>query len=109
LKDNIFEVKKEVKQYNLIYSDEIKQLNESQQLLQKCIEDLKFDINKIQKEINNFRKLNPNRKNFDLELNAKLNHLHDLEQKFRLLSFIYDNGFQTNKLIKKNKLFSSKK
>ena len=50
-------------------------------------------------------KLNNNRKNYDLELNAKLSHLGTLEQNFKLLSFIYDNGFQTYKLIKKNKLF----
>lgn len=46
----------ESKKINLINSEEIKQRNESQQLLQKCIEDLKFDINKAQKDINNFSK-----------------------------------------------------
>ncbi len=54
LKMKIKNVKTESNKLNLINSEEIKQRNESQQLLQKCIEDLKFDINKAQKDINNF-------------------------------------------------------
>jgi len=56
LKMKIKNVKTESNKLNLINSEEIKQRNESQQLLQKCIEDLKFDINKTQKDINNFSK-----------------------------------------------------
>ena len=47
----------ETKKLSIAYSEEIKQKNESQQLLQKCIEDLKFEINKKQKDINNFSNL----------------------------------------------------
>ena len=55
LKAKIKKVNVETKKLSIAYSEEIKQKNESQQLLQKCIEDLKFEINKKQKDINNFR------------------------------------------------------
>ena len=58
LKHKIKSIKTETKKTGFAHSEEIKQKNESQQLLQKCIEDLKFDINKIQKDINNFSKKN---------------------------------------------------
>ena len=54
LKAKIKKVNVETKILSIAY-EEIKKKNESQQLLQKCIEDLKFEINKKQKDINNFR------------------------------------------------------
>ena len=57
LKAKIKKVNVETKKLSIAYSEEIKQKNESQQLLQKCIEDLKFEINKKQKDINNFSNL----------------------------------------------------
>ena len=57
LKAKIKKVNVEIKKHSIAYNEEIKQKNESLQALQKCIEDLKFEINKKQKDINNFSNL----------------------------------------------------
>jgi hypothetical protein len=111
LKENIKSVKNEYKYLHSNYIEEIRQRNEAQQLLQKCIEDVKFEINKIAKDISNFVKINQNstnllNKKFEEQLNAKQNNLLSLENKLKILTFVYDNGFQNTKS-KKNKLLSS--
>jgi hypothetical protein len=108
LKENIKEAKREYKSLNFNYLEEIKQRNEAQQLLQKCIEDLKLEITRTSKDISNFLKspvIQKNTKNFEELLQAKQTHLTSLENKIRILTFVYDNGFQNTKM-KKNKLFS---
>jgi hypothetical protein len=109
LKQSIKNVKNEYKNLSNVYVDEIKQKNEAQQLLQKCIEDLKFEISKTMKDISNYNKLHLtlNKKNgFEELLNAKTMHLTNLENKLKILTFVYDNGFQ-NAQMKKNKLFQN--
>lgn len=58
LKQLIKETNKEYSTLNKNYSKLVKDKNESQQLLQKCIEDVKFDINKCNKDIFNLSKNN---------------------------------------------------
>lgn len=110
LRENIKQVKTEYKILHKNHIEELRQRNEAQQLIQKCIEDLKLEITKTVKDINNFTKagfsLTVSRK-FDEQLAAKQNHLNNLENKIKILTFVYDNGFQNTKM-KKNKLFSSK-
>jgi len=118
LQMSIKETKKEYNSLHINYIEDIKQKNEAQQLLQKCIEDLKFDITKSEKDISNYstynmlinilEKLCANKRGFENELNAKINNMISLEKKLKILTFIYDNGFQTNNAVK-NKLLVYKK
>jgi hypothetical protein len=74
------------------------QRNEAQQVLQKCIQDVKFDINKIIKDISILQKktnLMMSNDRLDIELKMKKTHLSNLENKLKILTFVYDNSFQT--------------
>jgi hypothetical protein len=110
LQENIKEIKSEYNSVHSNYIDEIKQRNEAQQLIQKCIEDLKIEISKVSKELSyhaknhgtNFR--GPLQK-YDEQMLAKKNHQRNLEHKLKIMTFIYDNGFQNTKM-RKNKLFA---
>jgi hypothetical protein len=112
LKVNIKEVKNEYLTLHTNYIEEIKQRNEAQQLILKCIEDVKMDIAITSKDINNFSKLHfsstgGKAKKFQDQLEAKHRHLESLENKIKILTFIYDNGLQNTKLKKKSLLSSS--
>lgn len=111
LKENIKEVKNEYVTLHKNYIEDIRQRNEAQQLIQKCIEDLKIEISKTQKDITSFTKLHQTvygglTKKYQDQYDAKNKHLASLENKIKILTFIYDNGFQNTKK-NKNKLLTS--
>jgi hypothetical protein len=84
------------------------QKNEAQQVLQRCIDDVKLDINKIMKDISILQKnsnLIMSNDRIDLELKMKKTHLSNLENKLKILTFVYDNSFQTINY-KQNKITS---
>lgn len=86
---------------------ELQKKNEAQQLMQKCIEDLKFDLVKVTKEINLLRSESITTRHGSIslsELSSKLQFKADLEQKLKILTFVYDNAFQYDSF-KKNTLF----
>jgi hypothetical protein len=58
LKEAIEDTKKQYKLMRKEYIDEVKKKNEAQQLLQKCIEDLKLEISLSIRDIQNHSKLN---------------------------------------------------
>jgi hypothetical protein len=71
-----------------------------------------MDIAITSKDINNFSKLHfsstgGKAKKFQDQLEAKHRHLESLENKIKILTFIYDNGLQNTKLKKKSLLSSS--
>ena len=108
LKDNIKSIKREYKNLHQDYALNISQTNEAQQLLQKCIEDVKFDICKVNTDVSNIQKksflISKNEK-LNQELNMKKDHLSSLENKLKILTFVYDNGFSSNKF-NQNKFLS---
>jgi len=120
LKEAIEDTKKQYKLMRKEYIDEVKKKTEAQQLLQKCVEDLKLEISLSIKDIQNhskflnifvklfififlLEKYNMNKFNFEEILTAKVNNLNNLEHKLKVMTFVYDNGFQNIKN-KKNSL-----
>ena len=109
LKENIKSIKREYKNLHQNYALNISQTNEAQQLLQKCIEDVKFDIVKVNTDISIIQK-----KSYSISQNEKLNqelkmkkyHLSSLENKLKILTFVYDNAFSSNKF-NQNKFIST--
>jgi hypothetical protein len=94
LKRSIEDSKIKYNNLNSNYLQEVKKKNEAQQLLQKCIEDIKYEISKVNKDIAMFTKLQFGKKGYDEQLQAKNKNLTNLEEKVKKLTFIYDNGFQ---------------
>jgi hypothetical protein len=105
LKENIKNVRSEYKNLQTNYIEEQKKRNEAQQLMQKCIEDVNLEIKKSMKDISNFTKLYAGTRGFEDQLKAKQSNLESLENKMKILTFVYDNGIQNTKS-KKAKLFS---
>jgi superfamily II helicase len=108
LKENIKSIKKENKIMHQNFTENISQRNEAQQLIQKCIADIKFDINKVNTDVSNLQKkssiISVNEK-LKQELKMKKHHLSSLENKLKILTFVYDNGFSSNNF-QQNKLIS---
>ena len=78
-------------EYNQIYKQFIKEQKEktdAQQLLQKCIEDIQIQLSQTNKKINE-QKINGEIKEENIK---KL--VIPLEEKLKVLTFIYDNGIQ---------------
>jgi len=98
LKENIAVSQKELRSIHHNYTENMYQRNEAQQVLQRCIQDVKFDINKIIKDISILQKktnLMMSNDRFETELIMKKTHLSNLENKLKILTFVYDNSFQT--------------
>jgi uncharacterized protein with gpF-like domain len=98
LKENIAASQKELRSLHHNHIENMSQRNEAQQLLQRCIQDVKFDINKIIKDISILQKktnLLMSNDRFEIELKMKKTHLSNLENKLKILTFVYDNSFQT--------------
>jgi chromosome segregation ATPase len=94
LNKSIEDTKIKYNNLNSNYLQEIKRKNEAQQLLQKCIEDLKYEISKVTRDIAMFTKINFGKKGYEELIQAKNKNLSNLEEKLKKLTFIYDNGFQ---------------
>lgn len=125
IKKEISDLEAENKQLNKEYIQEIVMKNEAQQLMQKCIEDLKFELVKVNKDIsvltNNNARSNSSISNSQhilgsignksslghisvgRELSTKLSYRVNLEHKLKVMTFVYDNAFNYE-LFKKNKL-----
>lgn len=125
IKKEISDLESENKQLNKDYVKEIVMKNEAQQLMQKCIEDLKFELVKVNKDIsiltNNNSRSNSSTSNSQFilgsignksslghvsigrELSTKLTYKTNLEHKLKVMTFVYDNAFNFE-LFKKNKL-----
>ena len=81
-------------EYNQIYKQYIKEQKEktdAQQLLQKCIEDLQIQLAQTNK------KYNEKKKNEGLDDPKMKKTIISLEEKLKVLTFIYDNGIQNIK------------
>ena len=81
-------------EYNQIYKQYIKEQKEktdAQQLLQKCIEDLQIQLSQANKKYNEQKKLDENKDDNVKKL------IVSLEEKLKVLTFIYDNGIQNLK------------
>ena len=81
-------------EYNQIYKQYIKEQKEktdAQQLLQKCIEDIQIQLSQTN------RKYNEQKKNGELEDESTKKLIISLEEKLKVLTFIYDNGIQNLK------------
>ena len=81
-------------EYNQIYKQFIKEQKEkidAQQLLQKCIEDIQIQLSQTN------RKYNEQKKNGELEDESTKKLIISLEEKLKVLTFIYDNGIQNLK------------
>ena len=92
-----FELEKTQKEYNIIYkkfieSQKIK--TDAQQLLQKCIEDVQIQLSQTNLKYN---EQNQNGKLSEEERNNIKSLITSLEQKLKVLTFIYDNGIQNLK------------
>ena len=92
-----FELEKTQKEYNIIYkkfieSQKIK--TDAQQLLQKCIEDVQIQLSQTNLKYN---EQNQNGKLSEEERNNIKSLISSLEQKLKVLTFIYDNGIQNLK------------
>ena len=87
LKSNIEKIKNEYTKINNNFIQCQKEKTEAQQLLQKCIEDIAIQLNKINNKLSN-----------DSLSTAELyrnRHIKEsLEQKLKVLTYIYDNGMQ---------------
>ena len=78
-------------EYNQIYKQYIKEhkdKNNAQQLLQKCIEDIQIQLTQTK------RKYNEQKKNDEIEDKNMNKLIVSLEEKLKVLTFIYDNGTQ---------------
>ena len=97
IKNLKMEVEKTQKEYNKIYKKYIesqKIKTDAQQLLQKCIEDVQIQLSqtnvKYNEQIQNGKLSEEENKNIKLLIAS-------LEQKLKVLTFIYDNGIQNLK------------
>ena len=78
-------------EYNQIYKQYIKEQKEktnAQQLMQKCIEDIQIQLSQTN------RKCNEQKKNGEPEDKNTKKLIVSLEEKLKVLTFIYDNGLQ---------------
>ena len=81
-------------EYNQIYKQYIKEQKEktdAQQLMQKCIEDIQIQLSQTNK------KYNEQKKNGDFDEKNMKKLILSLEEKLKVLTFIYDNGIQNLK------------
>ena len=91
------ELERTQKEYNAIYKKYIesqKTKTDAQQLLQKCIEDLQIQLSQTNLKYN--EQMQGGKLTEDEENNAKA-LISSLEQKLKVLTFIYDNGIQNLK------------
>ena len=91
------ELERTQKEYNIIYKKYIesqKTKTDAQQLLQKCIEDLQIQLSQTNVKYN--EQLQNGKLSEEEENNAKA-LISSLEQKLKVLTFIYDNGIQNLK------------
>jgi hypothetical protein len=80
-------------EYNQIYKQYIKEQKEktnTQQLLQKCIEDIQIHLSQTK------RKIDEQKKNGENEDKNMKKLIVSLEEKLKVLTFIYDNGTQNS-------------
>ena len=80
-------------EYNQIYKQYIKEQKEktnTQQLLQKCIEDIQIQLSQTK------RKIDEQKKNGENEDKKMKKLIVSLEEKLKVLTFIYDNGTQNS-------------
>ena len=80
-------------EYNQIYKQYIKEQKEktnTQQLLQKCIEDIQIQLSQTK------RKIEEQKKNGENEDKNMKKLIVSLEEKLKVLTFIYDNGTQNS-------------
>lgn len=114
IKQKIDFYKKENKELRKIQTNEMKKQNEAQQLMQKCIEDLKYDLVKVNKEIIYLKnELSSNigfKKTINIsssEISYKTQYKENIEEKLKILTYVYDNAFQLD-YFKDNTLFNNK-
>jgi hypothetical protein len=91
------ELEKTQKEYNKIYKKYIesqKIKTDAQQLLQKCIEDVQIQLSQTNTKYN---ELIQSGKQNEEETNDVMSLKKTLEQKLKVLTFIYDNGIQNLK------------
>ena len=91
------ELEKTQKEYNKIYKKYIesqKIKTDAQQLLQKCIEDVQIQLSQTNLKYN---EQTQNGKLSEEESNNIKSLIYSLEQKLKVLTFIYDNGIQNLK------------
>ena len=97
IKELKIELEKTQKEYNKIYKKYIesqKIKTEAQQLLQKCIEDIQIQLSQTNMKYNEQMQNG----NLSEEENSNIKSLiTSLEQKLKVLTFIYDNGIQNLK------------
>ena len=80
-------------EYNQIYKQYIKEQKEktnTQQLLQKCIEDIQIQLSQTK------RKIDEQKKNGENEDKNMKKLIVSLEEKLKVLTFIYDNSTQNS-------------
>ena len=97
IKNLKIELEKTQKEYNKIYKKYIesqKIKTDAQQLLQKCIEDIQIQLSQTN---NKYNELTQSGKQNEEEINNAMNLKKTLEQKLKVLTFIYDNGIQNLK------------
>lgn len=87
LKENIEKVKNEYNKMNKYFIQCQKEKTEAQQLLQKCIEDITIQLNKVNNKLSN-----DSLSSDEIYRNRRLKE--SLEQKVKILTYIYDNGMQ---------------
>ena len=94
------ELDKAQKEYNKIYKKYIESQKikaDAQQLLQKCIEDVQIQLSQTNHKYN---EQTQNGKLSEEESNNIKDLISSLEQKLKVLTFIYDNGIQNLKSLK---------
>lgn len=107
IKKELENIQNENKKIKKQYIKEFQQKNEAQQLMQKCIEDLKFDLVKVTKEITFLKNEMAMANTISLsELNSKLQYKVSLEEKLKIMTFVYDNAFLSENF--KNNTFFNK-
>jgi hypothetical protein len=97
IKNLKIELEKTQKEYNKIYKKYIesqKIKTDAQQLLQKCIEDVQIQLSQTNTKYN---ELIQSGKQNEEETNDVMSLKKTLEQKLKVLTFIYDNGIQNLK------------
>jgi hypothetical protein len=97
IKNLKIELEKTQKEYNKIYKKYIesqKIKTDAQQLLQKCIEDVQIQLSQANTKYN---ELIQSGKQNEEETNDVMSLKKTLEQKLKVLTFIYDNGIQNLK------------
>jgi len=91
------ELEQTQKEYNEIYKKYIesqKTKTDAQQLLQKCIEDIQIQLSQINLKYNQQKKSEKLSEEENNDIKAVIS---TLEQKLKVLTFIYDNGIQNLK------------